>query len=148
MKYKFVISSLSLSLLVLSIGIAIRCEASEKKWSYAQKEVWKMEQIEWEFWKQGNVKRCMLLYHKNYVGWPSRSAEPVRKSHAAAHMKGRIIHSYDIEPLEINIIGNIAIVHYCYSCCETNGKTHSGRVTHIWLNENGRWRLIGGMTAE
>jgi hypothetical protein len=148
MKYKYITSLLTLSFLIFSIEISMRCEASEKEWSYTQKEVWKMEQIEWEFWKQGNVKRCMLLYHKNYSGWPSQSAEPVSKNRAAATIKCRIIHSFDIQPIGINIIGNIAIVYYCYSCCETNGKTHAGRVTHVWMNENGRWRLIGGMTTE
>jgi hypothetical protein len=148
MKYKYITSLLTLSLLIFGIGIATRGEAFEKEWTFAQKEVWKMEQIEWEFWKQGNVKRCMLLYHKNYIGWPSQSAELINKNHAGAHMKHSVLHSYDIEPRGINIVGNIAIVYYCYSCCETNGKTHAGRVTHIWMNENGRWRLIGGMTAE
>jgi len=89
MKYKYIKYLLTLSLLITnSIEVSMRSEASEKEWSYTQKEVWEMEQIEWEVWKQGNVKRCMLLYHKNYIGWPSQSAEPVSKNHTAANMTG------------------------------------------------------------
>ncbi len=60
--------------------------------------------------------------------------------------------SYELKPQVIMIYGKVAIVHYMAELLWANQKgeqqTTPFRITHTWLNEEGKWKILGGMSAK
>ena len=119
--------------------------------SAEQKEVWKMEEAYWEFFKQGDLKGHMALWHKDAQMWSFRGLAPITKGANETYFNdGKFkINSYKLGWPTINIFGNVAIIFYRV--------THEGfedfpplsmRVIHTWMKQDGKWQLIGGMAAE
>jgi ketosteroid isomerase-like protein len=156
---------LSATLVILSVGVLWGVQASGKEWSATQKEIWEMEKAYWKFWRQRDLDGFMELHHKDYVGWtfpaepPFNSEEPVNKASYRDLVRskiGKVSHSdldtfEGIKRLEVKIFGNVAIAYYF--CKVTHGRgrpmmyDYSIRVTHIWMKQNEKWKIIGGMTA-
>jgi ketosteroid isomerase-like protein len=51
----------------------------------------------------------------------------------------------------IRVIGNVAVVHYRLDWeiedADGSSSTVSYRITHTWLEENGKWRILTGMSS-
>jgi len=137
-------------MLVLFIGMTVVSNtAYAQKWSAKQQEVWKAVENWWELEKNNDVEGIKALYHKDYAGWgwgdnaPEGHAEALRW---ASHMipKRKIAYT-NLKPLDILMIGDVAVLHYFYSTRETvDGKerVRQGRWTDVWTMENGKWLLI------
>ena len=54
---------------------------------------------------------------------------------------------YELSPRAIQLIKNVAIVHYSYNT-KGNWGSGSGRKISVWMKNNGEWKLIGGMAAD
>ncbi len=137
-------------MLVLFIGMAVLSNtAFAQKWSAKQQEVWKAVENWWELEKNKDAEGIKALFHKDYIGWtwgeyaPGGQAEALRW---ASHMipKGKIAYT-NLKPLDILVMGDIAVLHYYYSTRETvDGKerVRQGRWTDVWKKEGGKWLLI------
>jgi ketosteroid isomerase-like protein len=122
-----------------------------QEWSAAQKEVWKNVEAYWALDAAGNLDGFMSYFHENYMGWDINEPLPGDK----ATVKKFIEHEYktqktilyNIKPVAINVIGNVAIVDYYYTRiakdAEGKEKSRSGRWADIVMKQGDKWVLIG-----
>src|SRR5882724_6138127 len=80
-------------------------------------EIWKLEKAYWEYVKANDLEKYRALWHENFVGWPLVSSAPVQKDHITDWItnntsKGITLHSYPIEQLAIQVIGDVAVDCY------------------------------------
>ena len=123
--------------------------------SPVEQEIWKLEQIYMENYKEKNLEILSQFWHKEFIGWPEWSDKPVNVAEAKAALnkpsETKII-SFKIQPQKIVMHDRIAITYYSIDLkVENESKeqvTGSFRVIHTWLEKNGKWRIIGGMSAK
>lgn len=137
--------------LVLSSLLFIPFHASAQEWSAAQKDVWASVQAYWELDAAGKTKEFLEYFDEGYVGWFNRNPLPSSKATASKF----ITHSqkttktlvYDIQPVGIQLHGNIAFVHYHYTQIVKNAEgkeePNAGRWTDILMKKGNKWVLIG-----
>jgi len=102
---KFLAKTLSL-ILAFSIVTFFTYPTYSEELPGVQKEVWKMQEAEWEFWKKGDVDGRLALYHKDCIVWPyyaafSRDNSIIR----SAMIRLPKIESFELEPQEVKIFG-------------------------------------------
>jgi hypothetical protein len=153
MKYwaKLLTALLGISFLVFG-GI----KANGQELSGEQKDVWKMEEASWKLFKQGDLKGYLALWHKDALMWRFAALSPGPKGYYESlkifpfpweKIPGRETISYQLAWPTINIINNIALVYYRCSIEGVKRPPFSGRVIHVWMKQEGKWQLIGGMNA-
>ena len=95
------------------------------------------------------------LWHKDFLGWPSVSASPVRKDHitdwiTSQTAKGLAFKTVEFKPAAIQITGDVAFACYWVTFRwvdkEGSGSPHTFRIIHAWLRSGKDWRIIGGMS--
>jgi ketosteroid isomerase-like protein len=119
--------------------------------------IWKLEQGYWNSVENNDLSTYLSLWHKDFVGWPSVSAAPVRKDHITDWItsqtnKGLTFKSIEFKPAATQITGSIAVAYYRMTCRwldkDGRGDWHTIRVTHTWLKEGKDWHIIGGMSMQ
>lgn len=142
-------------LLVFTVPVASFAADASKD----ETQIWSHEKAYWEYVKANDLEKYRGLWHKDFVGWPSVSPEPVHKDHitdwiTANTSKGLKLQSYEIEQRAINVTGDIAIDFYRIKNTWANGdksegsKTDTTRITHTWMRmKNGAWQILGGMSG-
>ena len=105
-----------------------------QQWTEEQKEIWEVVVADWELFKQGDLVGLMADRHNNATIWSSTILsydKPV---------------AYELEPLAIGIIGNVANVFYEY---KWNGNVLSerGRTMDTWIKQDNKWLLIASFSA-
>jgi Domain of unknown function (DUF4440) len=118
--------------------------------------VWKLERSYWKYVKALDLDRYRVLWHRDFVGWPSSSAKPVRKDRIAdwitnATNKGLRLESYTLKPAASQATENVVITHYWLTehWVDKNGagKPDTIKLTHTWIRTPAGWQIIGGMAA-
>ncbi len=132
-------------LLVILFGISLLVfpgiQVFGQEWSPEQKEVWKMEMEYWDSFKEGDMKRHMELWHKDFIGWPSWAPKPIEKAEMEMEQKNLSKFSnYEVKDRTIRIIQNVAIVFYNYRF----PYGHSGVIMHVWIKQDGKWQIVSG----
>lgn len=125
--------------------------------SAEEKAVWSMEDSYWRYVKANDLEHYRTLWHSDFLGWPSTSAEPANKDHItewiATHTsRGETLKSYDLERLAVQVSGEYVTVAYRI---HTNWVGRDGadngsvtRIVHTWLHgAGGKWQIISGMGA-
>jgi len=120
-------------------------------------QIWNLEKAYWEYVKANDLEKYRALWHEDFVGWPFVSSAPVRKDHVTDWIttnmsRGVKLESFSIEQLAIQVIRDVAIVHYRIKMVwagpgPTESNTEVLRATHTWLRTHGAWQIIGGMAA-
>ena len=132
-------------LLGISLMFFVGIPAFGQEWSAEQKEVWKMEMAYWDSFKEGDMKRHMELWHKDFIGWPKWAEKPIGKGEMEMGQKSLSKFStYEVKDKTIKIINNVAIVFYNYNF----PYGHSGVITHIWMKQDGKWQIISGSSRD
>ena len=119
--------------------------------------VWKLEADYWKFVKAVDLEGYRGLWHVNFVGWPSSSAQPARKGHITDWItgltgKGLRLQWYSIEPAASQATENIVITHYWVTAFWSDAKGNgdppeTNRITHTWIKTPTGWQILGGMSA-
>jgi len=142
--------------LVAQLTIAIASDtpiASQE--SKEEQTVWDLEHAYWRYVESNDLAAYSNLWHKNFLGWPSVSAAPVRKDHITDWItsetgKGSTFKTQQFKPAAIQVTGDIATACYwiTFSWLDKNGKgpAHTVRITHAWLRIGNTWQIIGGMS--
>jgi hypothetical protein len=117
-----------------------------EEWSASQKEIWSLEENIWKLWKDGDMEARKELYHKDSVLWYSGGILPLGSD--VITRWGSMIDSFDLEPLRINIFDNVAIVNYRSKWVSLGGADYYARITRIWMNQNGKWKIIGLVSVD
>ena len=120
-------------------------------------QVWALEKSYWEDVKANDLEKYRALWHEKFVGWPSVSDSPRHKDHitdwiTANTSKGLSLDSYNLEELAIEILGDVAVVHYRVRTTwsgdkQAGSKAEATRITHTWIRHDGTWQIFGGMSA-
>jgi len=136
----------------LCAALAVSAEQSAN-----EQAVWKLEADYWKFVKAGDLGAYRGLWHGNFVGWPSSSAQPARKNHITDWItrltdKGIRLQWYSIEPAASQATENIVITHYWVTAfwSDKDGKgdpPETNRITHTWIRTPTGWQILGGMSA-
>lgn len=145
-------------LLVVQIFFGVLAETSttQPEWSAAEREIWALEARYMTLFKDGNLDGMASFYHQDFLGWPSHSIAPVNRSGGRASVENLLqtlqITDLELQPLAIHIEGEIALVHYvAVLTVAANGSSPEEmpfRLTHTWINEQGEWKILGGMSAK
>jgi len=118
--------------------------------------VWNLEHSYWEYVKAGDLASYRDLWHPNFVGWPSVSAEPVRKDHITDWMtantaKGLHLESYSLKPAASQVTGDLVVTHYWLTSKwvdkEGRGQPSTLRVFHTWIRIGKGWQILSGMSS-
>ncbi len=114
-----------------------------------QKEVWKIQKSEWEYWKNGNAEGRLALYHKDCTVWPYNTAFTgditlIRRESGVHYPE---IESFELEMQEVKNFGNFAIVQFSVSYT-AYGKVYNERATNTWMKQDGKWQIVGSMRAK
>ena len=123
--------------------------------SVAQEELWNLEESYMLNYKDKNIEVLTEFWDEKFIGWPEWAEEPVDVNNAKLALskpsENRII-SFNIRPQEIVLQGNIALVYYLIDLNLENSDQEKSiatyRIIHTWLNKNGMWQILGGMSAK
>jgi len=143
---KSIIISIFVCVFILGSGF----HALGAEWSEAQKEIWNLEKMYWEYLKNEDIQAYNKLLHDNVVSMRARKYDTINKPEELDYVKIWVTDntpkSYDIRPISIQLFNNVAVVCYNY---KFTGKKRcdSGRVIHTWMKENSTWYLISLMEA-
>lgn len=117
--------------------------------------LWNLERAYWHYVQDNDLAAYSNLWHKDFLGWPSVSAAPVRKDHIADWItsqtaKGLVFKAGKFAPAEIHVTGDVAVVCYWITFewldKDGAGAAHTLRIMHTWLRTGDDWRIIGGMS--
>jgi hypothetical protein len=119
-----------------------------KDWSAAQKEVWKMQEAVWSLWKKGEVEGVLALYHKDCTLWYYNAIFSTGKGYIRQRVNyNQYIKSYELEPQEVKVFDNFAIVLYSLKYTIVHREDNE-RVMTTWMKQNGKWQIIGSMHSQ
>ena len=105
---------------------------------------------------QGNIRIMKSYWHPKHVGWDYSQALPM-KYDAFQKFEEDFIVNYkfkklQIDPLEIQVEGNLAIIHLNYddAFSDSTGKdiSASGRWTTIMLKQDKKWDIMSSVWVE
>jgi len=121
----------------------------------AQEELWNLEKTYMLNYKDKNIEVLTEFWDEKFIGWPEWAEKPVNINNAKLALskpsENKII-SFKIRRQNIVLKGNMAVVYYLIEVNLENRKqeksTATYRIIHTWLNENGKWHILGGMSAK
>ena len=125
-----------------------------EEWTTEQKEI-----VDWfkkytEVSVEGNLEGIWSYYHPKFSGWDysqiMNEGVPFDKawlqnSHKELYKNNKMI-SFEVEPLEIKIEGNFAIIHVNFveklKDSDGNEITYSGPWTSALIKQDGKWLFL------
>ena len=142
--------------LLVVAGLCAALPATAQQ-SANEQAVWKLEADYWKYVKAADLDGYRTLWHKDFVGWPSSSAQPARKDHitdwiTASTDKGERLQWYSLEPAASQATENIVVTHYWVTSfwSDKAGKgdaPETTRITHTWIKTPAGWQIVGGMSC-
>jgi len=124
-------------------------QASAEEWSETQMEVWKTVEITWEHIKQGEVEKLMRLERtvENLEWWGGQAVPLDEKTIEQLYMSWLAYNqprSYELRPIKIQIIGNVANVFYQWKW-EGDAISENGRQMSTYIKQENTWKFMGSM---
>ena len=121
-----------------------------------EEEIWALEEAYFANLYKANYEGMLAVVHSKFLGWPSSLLQPIDKEGSARFMKQLVPAptscTFKIEREGIRLIEEVALTQYIIhvNCSDTAGaaKTRSSRITHTWVKEGARWKLLGGMSYD
>jgi len=127
---------------------------SAKEWTAEQKEIVNWFKKYTEVSVEGNLEGIWSYYHPKFSGWDysqiMNEGVPFDKawlqnSHKELYKNNKMI-SFEVEPLEIKIEGNFAIIHVNFveklKDSDGNEITYSGPWTSALIKQDGKWLFL------
>ena len=120
-------------------------------------QIWKNEELYMNYLKNENTDGMLSFWHDNGIGWPASAPHPSssmesRKAYLDGLFSQVEVISFKIKPEDIKIFGDVAVVHYLIDWitqdAEGNKEEMRTRIIHTWMQKEGKWKIIGGMSAE
>ncbi len=137
-------------LVFMCIVLLAAASVFAKEWSAKQKDVLNSVEKYTAANLQGNVKEVMSYFHPKFSGWDYAQTNPLNKDAANKIIedifKNNKITKFEVEPLEIQVEGNIAILHLNYEeiLRDSTGKEtiSSGRWSATMLKQDNKWLFM------
>ncbi len=153
-RYGYLMAGVAITLFYLPSEVSGQEQtvADQENWSPTQKEVWEQEQAFWRYLSASEVDRFMTLWDGQVIDWPGSEGRPIGRSALRSSVEEDATSGsdlrYELEPLAINVYGDIGIAFYGVIFKNERGEpTGAGRYTHVWRKKGGEWEIIGGMSA-
>ncbi len=111
---------------LLFSGVIVFCgfQVSAEEWNEEQKEVWKSVEAGWKLFVKGDIDAIAAIAVEGYLEWWPNDPNPFGKNYMKGKYKrwfdGNKPVSYELKPVALNIIGDVANVFYFY---KWNGDT-------------------------
>jgi len=131
---------LVLLLCACSLAIAKHTFSSEatspSQASSDEQTLWGLERAYWRYVEHNDLAAYSDLWHKDFLGWPSVNASPVRKDHitdwiTSQTAKGLAFKTVEFKPAAIQITGDVAFACYFpYHTCMASQR--KGLAHHRW----------------
>src|SRR5947199_3673856 len=124
---------LTIAEVALASDVAISSQASKD-----EQTIWELERAYWRYVQDNDLSAYSGLWHKDFLGWPSVSAAPVRKDHTTAWItsqtsKGLAFKTGEFKPAAIQVTGDIAVACYWITFQwldkDDNGAANTMRIT-------------------
>ena len=115
-----------------------------------KKEIWQLETAYWEYIKKGDAAGFSSLWHEEAMVWPQGLPSPIGKSAVEKLMLDQTslkLLTYNLNLQAINFFENVAVVYYWYNLITADKIILSGRMEHIWIKKESKWRIIGGFSG-
>jgi ketosteroid isomerase-like protein len=121
-----------------------------------EEDIWALEEAYFTNLYKANYEGVLALVHDQFLGWPGAVPQPITKEESARFMKQLVPKptscTIRIERAGIRVLGDFALTQYTIhvNCSDTAGvkKTQSSRISHTWVKEGARWKLLGGMSYD
>ena len=121
-----------------------------------EEEIWALEEAYFASLYKADYEAVLAIVHSQFLGWPSAAPQPIDKDGSARFMKKLISKptscTFKIEREGIRVLGDLALTQYIIhvNCSDAAAvtKTQSSRITHTWVKESARWKLLGGMSYD
>ena len=150
-KFRFRLATrLAALFVVVSLPGILRAQESKN-----EQALWKLEHDYWVYVQKNDLVGYRALWHKDFLGWPSVSATPVRKDHITDWITSETAQGLTFQPGElkqaaIQITGNLGTTTYWMTSTwagkDGKGETRTTRIIHTWLKEGDTWHIISGMS--
>ena len=126
---------------------------SAKEWTAEQKEIAKWFKKYTEVSVEGNPKEILSYFHTKFSGWDYSQTTQVApfdktflQNSLDEHYKKNKMISFEVEPLEIKVEGNFAIIHVNFKekfkDSDGNEINMSGPWTSALIKQDGKWLFI------
>jgi hypothetical protein len=140
-------------MLSLIFTVFFTVQAFGMEMSAEEKEVWEKVTTAWEAFKKGDMDIDLTAnMHKDLVYWNWGDLVPRDRERQAKgvwrHYRLGKVKSYDIEPIEIKIVGNVAILMYTYNYTNNMDRNYYNKAIHVYTKHDGKWVLLGGMSGD
>jgi len=141
---------------VWALTMVLTIPVMAQEWTKEQTEVWNVVKSMWSSWQKGDSEAISMIFHDKYQGWSNEAPLPSGKETALGFfdsMKEVMkINFYNIEPARITVLKNAAVVNYYCSFSysysgegETKSDEVKGKIVEFYVNEGGKWQLLGDM---
>ncbi|UCD79798.1 MAG: nuclear transport factor 2 family protein [Desulfobacterales bacterium] len=138
------------SIILFGIILLWNFQTFGQEWTIEQKEVWEAMLADVELFKQGDVEGILASRHDNVAIWWGNKPIPYDKELLSFNYKGWFDYDkpvkWELEPLAIKIIGNVASVFYTFKF-SGNILSGSGRELETWIKQDNKWILINSFGA-
>jgi ketosteroid isomerase-like protein len=122
----------------------------KQEFNDAQRAIWKEVQALWDYLKQGDLESVMSCIHNDALLWWREFPKPYNKDTVELSYRDWIYsakpESYELKPLSIQIIGNVANIYYV---CKWSGQggLRRIRVMNSYVKKSDKWLLFGSASA-
>jgi len=121
-----------------------------------EEQIWALEKAYFTKLYKADYEGVLALVHDQFLGWPGNIPGPIDKEKSARFMKQLITKpiecTIEIEREGIRILDKVALTQYIirvnYSNNKKVAKIQTSRITHTWIKEGGKWKLLGGMSFD
>jgi hypothetical protein len=121
-----------------------------------EEEIWALEEAYFANLYKANYEGVLAIVHSQFLGWPGAVPQPIDREESARFMKQLVpkttSYLFKIKRAGIRLLGEVALTQYFIHiyCSDTDGvgDTQSSRITHTWVKEGARWKLLGGMSYD
>ena len=140
------------SMLLCGVMVIWGFQVSAEEWTDAQKELWKTTETSWKNIIRGDVDAITdaitaLGTNGSLEWWPTQQkpydANAIKEEYKRWFDDDKPV-TYELEPLNIHIVNNIANVFYLY---QWKGKvsSDSGWIMETWIKQDNKWKFMGAM---
>ena len=128
----------------------------DKRRDMVEEEIWALEGAYFTNLYKADYEGVLALVHSQFLGWPGAAPQPIDKEESTRFMKKLIPKptscTLKIDRAGIQVLRDMALTQYTLhvNCNDTPDveKTQSSRITHTWVKEGARWKLLGGMSYD
>jgi ketosteroid isomerase-like protein len=121
-----------------------------------EEEIWALEEAYFANIYKADYEKVLTLVHSQFLGWPGPVPQPINKEESARFLQQLVPKptscTFNIERAGLRLLGQTALTQYTIhvNCSDPAGmaKTQTSRITHTWVKEEARWKLLGGMSYD